>query len=357
VAQVPVIDLATAASGVVLKPSGEPAAGAEVMLATQDGYVYVSNGQVSSRGNTFVKTDAAGKFTLSRTPEDYMLVVVHDAGWAELPRQQFESGAPITLQAWARVEGVLMRGSKPWAGEDIYASPRVQPTNRFRLYYGNRATTDKNGRFVLERLVPAKTEVGHEATSVEVDARPGQTVQVTLGGKGRPVVGRITGPSGERISRMGVADAGQLFTPRRVPEPPHPDGWDKMTAEQRQAHVQAWLKSPEGQKAVQAIAGKPRGTWFAVQRDGSFRAENVEPGTYDLNVSILERDSNSQQANKMVARAHATVEVVAGSPDEPVNVGTIRAERISEPAPASRPAVASQPAASRPVTESVTASE
>jgi hypothetical protein len=200
-------------------------------------------------------------------------------------------------------------------------------------------------------------EVGHEATSVEVEARPGQTCQVTLGAKGRPVVGRITGPSGERISRIGVADAGQLLTPRRVPEPPHPEGWDKMTAEQRQAYVQAWLKSPEGQKALQAIAGKPRGNWFAVQRNGSFRCENVEPGTYDLDVAILERGSNDQRANKVIAKAHASVEVAAGSVDEPVNVGTIRAERISEPPPASRPAAASQPAASRPASESASSSE
>ena len=72
--------------------------------------------------------------------------------------------------------------------------------------YNYSARTDDRGRFRFDRVIPGHgtvsrsviTEMGPggpwrhmQGWPVWVDVKPGQVVQVTIGGKGRPVIGRI----------------------------------------------------------------------------------------------------------------------------------------------------------------------
>ncbi len=339
-------------SGVVLLPSGEPASGALVYVADGINYVGFDGGQPTGpRSSLLAKTAGDGKFSFTPPADDYTLVVVHDAGWVHVPRQQFEANSQVRLQSWARVEGTLLRNGQPWPGEEIQVNLLALPPGPKGLYYAYSATTDRNGRFVFARFIPTRASIGHKVSadsglftvegSVEIDARSGQTTQVSLGGNGRAVIGRIVGPNGQPLPPNWKTDLGSLGT-NRSPVPSHPQDWDRMTAQQRQAYVQAWLKSPEGQKALQAAA-KPRHKSFAVRSDGSFRIDNVEPGSYFIQVDYFDDGPDGRGSRTRAGRVLTTVAVPDGPLDVPVDIGTLQAGPV-DPPPATQRAAATWPA-------------
>src|SRR5262249_46904277 len=69
------------------------------------------------------KTDAAGRFSLSREPGPagryFAVVVVHPEYYAEVPRPAFEADPTIGAKPWGRVEGVARIGNKPASGKSI----------------------------------------------------------------------------------------------------------------------------------------------------------------------------------------------------------------------------------------------
>ena len=118
----------------------------------------------------------------------------------------------MTLRPWGRVEGTLRIGAKPGAGERVVLSlPPISPEADPRTYYDYKAETDAQGRFVFERVVPRRASVSRaiEPTPnlftlgpwVPVEVKPGETAQVSVGGTGRPVIGRAVKPAGRRSSR------------------------------------------------------------------------------------------------------------------------------------------------------------
>jgi len=76
--------------------------------------------------------------------------------------------------------------------------------------WDGKLTTDATGRFMFDRVRPSDAaisrevlikpsastrELGHTRT-VEVRIAPGATERVTMGGTGRPVIGKVTAPAG-----------------------------------------------------------------------------------------------------------------------------------------------------------------
>ena len=103
-------------------------------------------------------------------PDDpsYRIIVVHDEGFSEVTRADFEKSPRITLQAWGRMEGSVMLGNKPDAGRTIDYQPRL-PINRngFRgLNYRYSTIADENGHFALERVLPGSGTVSR-AVSIQ----------------------------------------------------------------------------------------------------------------------------------------------------------------------------------------------
>ena len=328
-------------SGVVVLPSGEPASGALVYLADGINYVGFDGGQPTGpRRSLLAQTAGDGKFNLTPPSEEYMLVAVHDAGWVQVTGPQFEADSQVRLQPWAKVEGTLLRNGQPWPARRSKSALLGLPPGPKGLYYGYKATTDPQGRFVFDRFIPTRANIGHKIGSdsgmftvegsVEIEARPGQTVHVSLGGNGRSVVGRIVGPDGKLLPRTWTRHLGSLGTPGRSPEPSQPKDWDQMTAQQRQAYVQAWLKSPEGQKAVQATAGA-RHKSFSLRSDGSFRIDNVEPGDYRLGADFLDQGPDGNSPWTLAGRVLTSVVVPDGPLDVPVDIGTLQAAPVPPP--------------------------
>src|SRR5262249_8990637 len=130
----------------------------------------------------------------------------------------------VRLQPYARIEGELKIGARIGAHESIrlglahfpYAyHPRMFPPLSLFLT----GSTDDHGRVVFRRVPPIAVEVYHEPKVRDAGAGPiaqsqttkfvlkaGEVHHLSLGGKGRPVIGRlaVSGYEGTIDYRAGV---------------------------------------------------------------------------------------------------------------------------------------------------------
>jgi len=75
----------TGPSGTVVFPGGEPATGVTVLLATPSQSVYISDGRrQKDQDNVFVETGADGRFSFPAQTDPYVLVFLHEKGYAEV---------------------------------------------------------------------------------------------------------------------------------------------------------------------------------------------------------------------------------------------------------------------------------
>src|SRR5205823_1150002 len=154
------------------------------------------------------------------------------------------------------------------------------------------ANTDKEGRFTLDRGPPGKAAVAlgvHTGQSQfgtthsgftqmqKIDVKAGETAQVTIGGTGRPVVGRVNVPA-ELTGKFSWADVSASVSSRADFHPPAlPEDYDQMDQAARTKFQQEWAKSPEYQ-AYRKAMGDRRYFTVKVEPDGSFRCDDVPAG-------------------------------------------------------------------------------
>lgn len=138
-------------------------------------------------------TNAAGEFTLPSEIQQATVIAASPKGYARLSYNDLILSGEIKIQAWGRVEGRAEWNGTPAAGE------------RIRLD-GQSTLTDDQGRFVFEYVRPGEVYVGRHALpkgdksgwiitnpNGRLNVAPGTTTQCVFGGKGRPIVGRVTG--------------------------------------------------------------------------------------------------------------------------------------------------------------------
>ena len=135
-----------------------------------------------------------------------------------------------------------------------------------------------------------------------VDVAPGQAVEVRIGGKGRPVVGRVALQAPPGVARRLAAEppgddreAARLQPAPGTPRPGDPHAYDRFAA--------------------------------SLDKDGRFRIEDVPPGRYELTVTIdappsAERPGPTQE----LGQVKVPVDVPEGDADAPVDLGEIPAE-------------------------------
>jgi len=142
-----------------------------------------------------VTTDKDGQFKLPSLNEKVGVVGVHESGIAIGTYQELMESRTLKLEPWARIEGQAIWNDKPAANERIQLYARR---------HSNEAVTDENGRFTFEQVPPGKASIGRKSgpdksnvtltdPSASVQLIPGITTKCVLGGRGRPVVGTITG--------------------------------------------------------------------------------------------------------------------------------------------------------------------
>ncbi len=329
----------TGPSGVVLLPSGEPASDATVLLCTClagvtiDGPAQIHKGLNTTAYQT--QTDAEGRFSLAPAVDPQGLIIIHEAGYAEISLPALAAGGSFTLQPWGRVTGKVVLDSRPAANQHVGAYnfvARYSDTGRRFgfLSFHLEATTDADGKFSFDKVPPGRCKifrqevrslVGFESHETSVEVKSGTQCQVVLGGSGRTIIGKAVLPS------SGAAIDWQTVPVRlRL----------KTVAEQGARPKRADFSSTEAFIKAQdhffaAYDAQKRFGAFC-DNDGSFRVPDVPAGTYELQIKVRDSKSNSVTPHNLsepmteigsVGREVIVSETPEGQSAEPIDLGTV----------------------------------
>jgi hypothetical protein len=180
------------------------------------------------------------------------------------------------------------------------------------------ASTDNDGRFKFGRVPPGIARVWRRrevagggftnGATVGEEVRPGETAQVTIGGPGRPVVGRLLAPKGmDGQINWGGNLFGTVYG-ESGPLPLFP------TAAQRTKWDDANAKLPRFPVPVDA--------------DGRFRVEDMPAGSYVLGVSVMSRppggDGSPVKQIATVTQRFTIPEIQGGRTETPLDLGELQ---------------------------------
>jgi beta-lactamase regulating signal transducer with metallopeptidase domain/uncharacterized GH25 family protein len=294
--------------GVVLLPDGRPAADADVALQVENKYLALGRGAFDSsdRRNEglIVSAGPDGSFTLPMYEGAQSVIALNLEGYARVSLDQLKQSPKIRLQKWARLEGALRVNHHPGTNEIVQlSSPRPRWSTMRRhlpgqandltatnsspaalppLIYNSsafQAKTDEQGRFVLtfvppgEELINRRIPLGAgswtQSPLATVDVQPGETLVTNVGGTGRTVIGKI------KFSGDAALDFKTAFARISTPTTKY---MEKYNALKTDAERQAYAQSAEAEAAMKNY----QNYGVVLQPDGSFRAEDVQPGAYEL---------------------------------------------------------------------------
>ncbi|UCG58925.1 MAG: carboxypeptidase regulatory-like domain-containing protein, partial [Phycisphaerales bacterium] len=309
------LDKAAPVTGTVLSPDGTPLSGADVVIATHR--LRIANGKVDSRSsehNLILHTDADGRFRFEPLAEPYVVVVLGERGCAKVTPHEFAASRTITVSPWGRIEGTLRIGAQPGADRFVaflHESNRQQERPRMEFDYETR--TDKNGRFVLTRVLPGEgvvtraIPIGARARrfshSIGVEVKSSRTTRVQIGGTGRPVVGKVV----------------------------IPDMIEKIFDWQYTDH-RLRISSPDSRYQILALE---------FDKDGSFRAEDVPAGDYCIYVYAYGPPPNSRsrwgERIGELSRVFTIPKMPGGRSDETLDLGELELQVVGMSAPTPSP--------------------
>jgi beta-lactamase regulating signal transducer with metallopeptidase domain/peroxiredoxin len=307
------LERATMLSGIVVRPDGKPADGVDVVLATEADLVQLDGGGFGSQTTApRTKTGPDGRFAFTATKSPFLLIALCDAGYADASSEDFAKSNKLMLQPWGRLEGELKVGRQPKPNEVV----SYNPVGRFgrgianRLLYQYATRTDDHGRFTFERVIPGPGSVSRVVVTnfgrfsqhltcggPAVEIRPGQSTMVRIGGKGRPVTGRV------------VLDG----------TPETPIDWVKNSP--------VFMSRPKHEnEATSSYVGAGSN----IDKDGRFRLDDVTPGTYEMTISVSATSDpqvfDPADAIGWLQMSVTVPEVPGGQSDEPLDLGTITAK-------------------------------
>lgn len=344
-------------AGVVRRPDGKPLAGAEVALtyARSRGVdrlatVELSNGKLKNpQSITVTKTDDAGRFQLMREPDPagkyFGLVVVHPDLYAEVDRNTVEADPTIVARPWGRITGIAKVGSKPAANATVcYLANRIQHDDEPIVSGRADTTSDAEGKFTFERVIPGDTLVHHKigdnswSNGTLVEVKAGETAGVELGGRGRPVIAKIALPPGFAPDGDYVANSSYTLESDRM-RIPYPADVLKRGGDSMSQWVKRWWASAEGHE----YRRKYFSLFFVkLQPDGTIRTDDVPPGEYRLTLlysgDLPQRRGAAPERIARAIKQFTIPEIPGGRSDEPFDLGTLRPKprqmlQVGQPAP------------------------
>ncbi len=333
-------------AGTVLLPDGQPAANAQLAVASYTNEVTVRSDQLSYRGHAarlrrIVETDREGRFELPAEIDPSVLIIAHEAGYTEVTivsasAQRTNSGlqagphdkrsVKIVLKPWGRVVGNVRMRDTPVADAKfcLYQSRHDQVF----VWASQTIASDSEGRFVVEHLPPGPhgvclrcVENGGSDTGntiiglpVQFEILAGKDTPLELGVGSCTLVGRLASPDG-----FPYAIDWTKVNLRVFPKAPHFSG----RIEGGSDPVKCWsrfLQTEEGKTYVRDNV--------AIAANGTFRVEGLPPTEYQVMISASEQSVNGGHFQKgELLRGGAKVQlppVISGRPPDPIDLGTIK---------------------------------
>jgi len=346
------LEKGTGPVGTVFFKNGTPAAGAEVILCTLSQGAYIRDGRnEQKRDSQYVETKQDGRFSFPPQIGPFSVVVLHDRGYAEVTREELEMSSELMLQPWARVEGKLLIGKEPGINQVVRVSlEEPYEPNSPRIYHDCQANTDSNGYFVFERVPSGKAQVSREiklsdrmttfSHAVPVEIKSGETITVTIGGTGRPVVGKVAAPADYKQPINW--NYGHNSLSLKLSEPPGHENLEQMSMEERRSWYETWSNSDEGKAFIEEQRKQRQFYTFKIEHDGTFRIEDVPAGKYQLSIMVHEPPVATKcgygELIGMVSHEFDIPEMPGGRSDEPLHIGPLELEikkriRVGDVAP------------------------
>jgi hypothetical protein len=320
-----------AASGTVVDPFGKPVEGAEVIVATPGLAAWPNHARNKQdewrRGAGTTTTDKQGRFTI-KLPKDAGLISINHPKLGYAEAKPADEPLKVKLEPWCRVEGVLKIGVTPAPkGTKVSLFAFAWTAEAARVHYAYDTTTDEKRHYVLDRvpagLVKIITKVSKTGAPLEqyTSASPDKPTHFDLGGKGRPVIWKLSLPESVDLKRLnkwpGVDSISYLRRDVPWPTDPYTEG---IFDQQREDELREWRRTPE---AINLYFNEYRCD-IDPQPDGTFRLDDVPPGRYILSFSfhsMVEGQPSQEVAAKKIDL------VVPDSPacptDEPLDLGEI----------------------------------
>jgi RNA polymerase sigma factor (sigma-70 family) len=351
-------------AGAVQLPEGTPAVGAMVMLCTQEAAPQMTlpaQFDLTRSGNAkHAETDAEGRFSFKPQLGVEKIRVAHIAGYAEVSLEDLALSRTIVLRPWGRVEGALRIGGEPGSDQKIELSNWYWRFGVFPCFQLHMETkTDTNGHFVFEGVPPGEREVWHsvnlrpdktglsisdsmpihmggravamrirpwagQSQNMLVQVQAGQTAQITLGGTGRTVVGRIKANN----SSQQIDWQKDVQTIRsKVSRPDAPKREDFASEAEYATAKEGWIAGEREfwlSEAGREAQRKSRHYMLVFATDGSFRINDVAPGTYWFNVGVSDPSALGTSIDgKTIGSVQKDVIVpeASGNESSPVDLG------------------------------------
>ncbi|MEX0642778.1 MAG: M56 family metallopeptidase [Pirellulales bacterium] len=282
--------------GRVVDADGQPVEKATILEASPTDVPDTSNGKPESWDSRPISSDAEGNFQVRATSEPVRVRAYHNLGFAEkaLAPDADEVGV-LELKPWSRVSGRLLQEGTPVSGQTVYFYPLVRrglTEARFQdSYY---AQTDADGSFEFDRIPPIngslKAHLGPwkdspltSSESIPLELRPGEHRQLTLGGDGVTITGRViaTGRKNEGFSKQWSLN----YLVSRDDGMEYPKAAEALSFDPSGPLQPAWLRQPDFNSWLAT-----RWNYFVkLSDDGELRVHGVEPGEYGLVIQLYEQ--------------------------------------------------------------------
>jgi beta-lactamase regulating signal transducer with metallopeptidase domain len=300
VALVPGTAKPTAGLATAFGINGIPLAGARVYEIQHLGNITIEDGV----GNVWqgrkcreYRTGLDGSFSIPQSDEPWFIFILGDGSYVSVDKKSLGNSLRVQAKRYAHIEGEYRIGSRIAPNRELELWGMIRHTeSSASIFFSQRVTTDPKGRFTFKDVVPAaglriaRSNRGGAARGAwsigeSVHVESGKTAQVVLGGKGRPVIGRVEPPSGwTKPLDFSNRSAARIEINRRLTPDPLDllRGRTSLAGADLTAWRKRWRESAEGLE----YANSRVSSGVPLEADGSFRIDDVPAGEYRLAVTV-----------------------------------------------------------------------